>query len=338
MWFPCSRWSRSGSRDGRGRTLAGRQLGKQISGHGSHLWVKASPVDPHPVEDHRQLAGQRNARLPEARSPADGGSPVLQRRRLRGPRQHDIGRFEQQLAGETISALGDAAVDVDLARLVATRSETEIGADILRASEPVRILDGGHEADGRQRSDAGHRHHQAAGAALPGNPGELLGNGKLLLPQCATLPGSDQNAESLRQAAYLVDERGAHADQLVSRDQERTQPVRIHRANSDRPVPARADQPCQPKRVVAVRLVHLQLQRCRSMPGMKTHHRQLSLGQCVPQPHGHRARLDTDPHGSCGPPRQHGRNSVRVRSRLTVPYAIARFVHDADRGLLHRHI
>ncbi|KAK0331966.1 hypothetical protein LTR94_026803, partial [Friedmanniomyces endolithicus] len=73
MWFPCSRWSRSGSRDGRGRTLAGRQLGKQISGHGSHLWVKASPVDPHPVEDHRQLAGQRNARLPEARSPADGG-------------------------------------------------------------------------------------------------------------------------------------------------------------------------------------------------------------------------------------------------------------------------
>lgn len=93
MWFPCSRWSRSGSRDGRGRTLAGRQLGKQISGHGSHLWVKASPVDPHPVQDHRQLAGQRNARFPEARPPADGGSPEYRdRQHIRQGATHTIRR------------------------------------------------------------------------------------------------------------------------------------------------------------------------------------------------------------------------------------------------------
>jgi hypothetical protein len=160
MWFPCSKYSRSGSRDGRGRTLAGRQLGKRVSVDGSHPLVKASPVDPHRVQDHRQLAGQRNARLPEARSPAQSDAPVLQRQRLQGPRQHDIGRFEQQLAGEAISALRNAAVDFDFARLIVTWGKTELGANILRAPEPVRILDGGHEADGCRRTDT--RHYQQA--------------------------------------------------------------------------------------------------------------------------------------------------------------------------------
>ena len=42
--------------------------------------------------------------------------------------------------------------------------------------------------------------------------------------------------------------------------------------------------------------------------------------------------------GSCRPSRQHGRDSVRVRSRLAVQYAIACFVYDADSGLRNRHI
>ena len=60
---------------------------------------------------------------------------------------------------------------VHFARLVATRHQAEIGADVARPTKALGIIDGGREGERSELADAGNGHQPAACA---GSPGHLL--------------------------------------------------------------------------------------------------------------------------------------------------------------------
>jgi hypothetical protein len=68
--------------------------------------------------------------------------------------QHVCG-LEQQRAHRAVAALGYSARVVDLAGLISSRREAEIGADIGRPGKPASIIDGGDEVERCNRPDDG---------------------------------------------------------------------------------------------------------------------------------------------------------------------------------------
>lgn len=94
-------------------------------------------------------------RRPSAISPCDRGSPgdrdcpILEFQRPLIARQYDISSLVQECANPTIAALRDAAGLVDLARLIATRHETEISADVAGSAEAFGIINRRRERDTR---------------------------------------------------------------------------------------------------------------------------------------------------------------------------------------------
>ena len=61
-----------------------------------------------------------------------------------------------------IAGLGDRADNIPFTGLVSSRRQPHPGANIFRSSEPLGIVDCGHEGQSYDVADAGHGHQQAA--------------------------------------------------------------------------------------------------------------------------------------------------------------------------------
>ena len=285
---------------------------KVILGHGDHLRLERSLLDPHAMEDDRQLVGQCDACLPEARPPADRCSPLLQGERQGCARLHRVGGLEQKFARQAVPTLRDPAIDIDVTRLIPAGREAKIGTNVLRASEATRILDRRDKADRRDRAYA-CRHHQLADLVLTSDARKLLcdlvtafldraeqrqkgleqcGQDRMVGKLSPNLPHegpafarSDQDPEGLGQSADFVDQRCAHSHELVAGDQEGAQPMGLDRPHGHGSIPSRTDQARQTQSVVPIGLVHLQLKGRSRMPGVKADDRQPTLMEGVPEPH-----------------------------------------------------
>ena len=73
-------------------------------------------------------------------------------------RQHDVGGLVEQCTHPPIAALRDAAGVVDLTRLIASRHQTEISANVTRSSEASGIVDCGREGESGQLANTGNAH------------------------------------------------------------------------------------------------------------------------------------------------------------------------------------
>jgi hypothetical protein len=69
-------------------------------------------INPHPVQDHRKLAGQSHRCLAHPRALRQLGRPALQPAPLHRPRQYDVRRFVERRAHRRIADLADSAGDV----------------------------------------------------------------------------------------------------------------------------------------------------------------------------------------------------------------------------------
>jgi len=80
------------------------------------------------MHDDSEAAGERNPGFSKAAPLRDLERPALQREALLGTRQDRVGRFVEQLANGAIPLLGDPARPVELARLVPSGDQPEVGA------------------------------------------------------------------------------------------------------------------------------------------------------------------------------------------------------------------
>ena len=83
---------------------------------------------PHGVEDDGELAGDGDARLLEPELLGQPEAPCLQRREAGRSRQQSGRGLVEMLSRHLVAVLGDAPVPADLAGLVASRREAEVGA------------------------------------------------------------------------------------------------------------------------------------------------------------------------------------------------------------------
>ena len=77
-------------------------------------------------------------------------------------RQQRVRRLIERGAGELVAASADASLDIGLARLVASRRETEVGRDVAGSSEALGLIDRRPEGERGKRSHAWHRHQPPA--------------------------------------------------------------------------------------------------------------------------------------------------------------------------------
>ncbi len=83
-------------------------------------------VPEHAMQHHRQLAGQRHARLSGAGTSCDRQRPTLQIGAFDRSRQDDIGRLVERGSHAAIADLRDATAMIGLARLTLLRRQSEV--------------------------------------------------------------------------------------------------------------------------------------------------------------------------------------------------------------------
>src|SRR5262250_248457 len=84
--------------------------------------------------------------------------PLLERQIATIAGEHDIGGLVQQRADPLIADFRDAAGIVDLTGLPSPGDKAQVGADITRAAEAVRFVDGSDKGERRHVADTGYRH------------------------------------------------------------------------------------------------------------------------------------------------------------------------------------
>src|SRR5580704_12375976 len=129
----------------RGSALVRRKLECQLRCDGGCCGCLLAPmelaaIDPHAVQDHRQLAGDCNTGT--CHTPAFGNvhAPGAQRRPFGAADQQRVGCLIECGTGQFVTASADAALYVGLAGLVAPRRQAEMGADIARLSKATRLV------------------------------------------------------------------------------------------------------------------------------------------------------------------------------------------------------
>jgi len=111
--------------------------------HGRCVWLSASPDGEH---DHRKLARQCCARFFGSRPPLQRQRPIAERRWLPIARDQRIGGLDQYRSNIRVPALRDSPEPVDLARLVLSRRQSEMGAYGSRARKALRNINGAMKA------------------------------------------------------------------------------------------------------------------------------------------------------------------------------------------------
>lgn len=117
--------------------------------------LEVGAIPPRPVAHHADTPGQGNGRAllaPELRQTLRPGPRPI---RPLAIQRHRNGLIERR-AQTAVAGLGDPADDIPLAALLSCRCQSHPRADVLRTSEPLRILDRECEGQGHDRVDAGH--------------------------------------------------------------------------------------------------------------------------------------------------------------------------------------
>ena len=80
------------------------------------------------MHDNREAARERDPRLSQATAFGDLERPGLQREALFRAGQDRVGRLVEQFADRAVALLGDPPGPVELARLVPSWNQSEVGA------------------------------------------------------------------------------------------------------------------------------------------------------------------------------------------------------------------
>src|SRR5262245_47323314 len=123
--------------------------------------VELRSVDPHAVQNNRELAGDGDFGLAETVSLGELGSPSLQPRPFRHPGQQHAGCLKQIHAQHSVTALRDSAGPIDLPGGMASGRQPYIGPNTSRSLEARRIIDRRLEAECGDRADTRHSHEPA---------------------------------------------------------------------------------------------------------------------------------------------------------------------------------
>ncbi|UGX94242.1 hypothetical protein G6321_00053350 [Bradyrhizobium barranii subsp. barranii] len=113
---------------------------------GAHLCLELSAVGPDGVEDDSHFASNGNLRLFGADPFGQLAAPALEGRTSPDNGQQDVRGFEQISPNLMVAAFGDAASSVDLAGLITSWCQAEIGTDVGGMSEASGVVDGNAKA------------------------------------------------------------------------------------------------------------------------------------------------------------------------------------------------
>ena len=271
------------------------------------------------------------------------------------------------MPGHGVALFADDADNVLLTRLPAPRRQPEIGADIARAPEPPRVLDGGGEGQRGDRADARHRCqiparlrglHHCEHPLVQRRDLRLYGAERLqkrvhasikqivvpagrpcrFVELARALARRQPDPERAQHPADLTEKRPLVAHQLIARRQQRLHPVALLRLDENFRVPARLQHLRQRPRVRPIGLHRSGLEcGCRTA---RIHHddRQVPRLQRPRQPRARRASLQPDPHDRADPPVQRIQNHLGMRVRRSLPDDILIAIHHANRRRLEAHI
>ena len=117
--------------------------------------VELGPVDPHAVQNDRELARDGDFGLAEPVALSQPNPPGLQGRPFLYASEQHIGGFEQICAEHSVAALRDSAGPIDLSGGVAPSCQSNIGAYTSRSLKARRIVDRRLEAECGDRADTG---------------------------------------------------------------------------------------------------------------------------------------------------------------------------------------
>jgi hypothetical protein len=123
---------------------------------GAHLCLELSAVGPDGVEDDSHFASNGNLRLFGADPFGQLAAPALEGRTSPDNGQQDVRGFEQISPNLMVAAFGDAASSVDLAGLIMSWCQAEIGTDVGGMSEASGVVDGNDEGQSGQGTDTGN--------------------------------------------------------------------------------------------------------------------------------------------------------------------------------------
>ena len=135
--------------------------------------MELGPVDPHGMQDDRQIVRHGDLGLLEANAFPQPVTPGFELAPVLHPGEQHAGGLEQVGPEHSIAALGDPPAPVDLARGIAARRQSDIGAHRPGAPEAGRLVDHRAESQGGDRSDARHRHGAPAVGVIPRQAQEL---------------------------------------------------------------------------------------------------------------------------------------------------------------------
>ena len=145
-------------------------------------------------------------------------------------------------------------------------------------------------------------------------------------------------AKHLHQAAELVGDFLAHADQLGPGCQQSTRPVAVLAFDRHLAIPAGAHDLSQANRVVGIGLVQPHRQRRLGMTRVNADHGQAESVQAAIMPGGHGAGLESDPRHMRRSALNNRGHSFRGGRALAMPRYFAGPVHHAHRRLRLRHV
>ncbi|BAR63663.1 hypothetical protein ACVIWV_009965 [Bradyrhizobium diazoefficiens] len=108
------------------------------------------------MEDDSHFASNGNLRLFGADPFGQLAAPALEGRTSPDNGQQDVRGFEQISPNLMVAAFGDAASSVDLAGLIMSWCQAEIGTDVGGMSEASGVVDGNDEGQSGQGTDTGN--------------------------------------------------------------------------------------------------------------------------------------------------------------------------------------
>jgi hypothetical protein len=123
--------------------------------------VELGSVDPHTVQNDRELPRDGDLGLAEAVSLGELGSPSLQSRPFGHTSQQNAGRFEEIHAQHGVTALRDSAGPIDFPGGMASGRQSNIGVNTSRSLQARRIVDRRLETQCGDRADTRYGHEPA---------------------------------------------------------------------------------------------------------------------------------------------------------------------------------
>src|ERR1700687_6131802 len=102
--------------------------------------VELGSIDPHPMQNDRELTRDRDLGLAEPVALGEPYSPGLHGGPFRDARQQNPGCFKQVTSQHRVTALRDATGPIDFSGRMASTSQPNVGTYASRARTPCRIV------------------------------------------------------------------------------------------------------------------------------------------------------------------------------------------------------